>query len=97
MKTATHSDNPRASLSEARRSRVSFVCAAIILLLLTTLASAKRRDPLTEAEADQVRQVVDHDPGVSLRMELFELCDRAWDRPVQLVEIDIGRGRAVEL
>jgi hypothetical protein len=56
MKTATHAGNQRASFFEGRRSRVSFACAAILVLLLTTLASAKRRDPLTEAEADQVRQ-----------------------------------------
>ena len=28
----------------------------LVLLLLTTIASARRRDPLTEAEADQIRQ-----------------------------------------
>src|SRR5262249_15343760 len=48
-------------------------------------------------EADQVRQVMDHDPGVSLRIQLLDLCDRAPDRPVELVEIDIWWCRAVKL
>lgn len=52
MRTANH----RAAFSEGRLSRVSFGCAAILLLLLTTIASARRRDPLTEAEADQLRE-----------------------------------------
>lgn len=56
MKTTTHTRNQSARFVESRRSRVSFACAAILLLLLSTLASAKRRDPLTEAEADEVRQ-----------------------------------------
>ena len=30
---------------------------AVLLLLLSTLASARKRDPLTEAETDQLRQV----------------------------------------
>lgn len=55
MKTANHPGNLRASFS-GRLSRVSFGCAAILLLLLTTIASARRRDPLTESEADQLRE-----------------------------------------
>lgn len=56
MRTATPTCNLRAWFAEGRRSRVSFASAAILLLLVTTIASARRRDPLTEAEADQLRE-----------------------------------------
>lgn len=40
---------------------------SIVLLLLTVAASARRRDPLTEAETDQLREVA-QEPGKRLKL-----------------------------
>jgi hypothetical protein len=64
----------------------------LVLLLLTAAASAKKHDPLTEAEADQLRQTaLEPDKRIKLLIEFTEARLNAIDQVK--VDTKLGNGR----